>query len=104
MCSEVALVYSWRVIGDSVEVVIDTGTGNARTFEISATRAGRRVEVSTTRGMVEVAELTRTGQPVRVGRFMAARVIAIVEHPAADTVEAPLRRRSARVEQEETLL
>jgi len=92
------------VIGDSIEVVIDTGTGNARTFEIAATRAGRRVEVSTTRGMVEVAELTRTGQAVRVGRFMAARVIAIVEHPAADAMEAPVRRRSARVEQEETLL
>lgn len=92
------------MIGDRVEVVIDTGTGSARTFEIAATRAGRRVEVSTTRGMVEVAELTRTGQPVRAGRFMAARVIAIVEHPAADTMEAPARRRSARVEQEETLL
>ncbi|MEA2637599.1 MAG: hypothetical protein QOE18_656, partial [Chloroflexota bacterium] len=35
------------MIGDTVEVVIDTGTGSARTFEISATRAGRRVEVST---------------------------------------------------------
>lgn len=87
-----------------MEVVIDIGTGNARTFEISATRAGRRVEVSTARGIVEVAELTRTGQPVRVGRFMATRVIAIVEHPAAGGDEAPARRRTARVEQEETLL
>jgi hypothetical protein len=64
-----------------VEVVIDTGGGGARTFEISATRAGRRVEVTNARGIVEVAELTRTGHPVRVGRFMAARVIAIVEAP-----------------------
>jgi hypothetical protein len=92
------------VIGDTVEVVIDTGTGSARTFEISATRAGRRVEVTTARGTVEVAELTRTGQPVRVARFMAARVIAVVEHPAADGADAPTRRRSGRVEQEETLL
>jgi hypothetical protein len=93
------------VIGDTVEIVVDTGTGNAQTFEISATRAGRRVEVSTARGIVEVAELTRTGQPVRVGRFMSARVIAIVEHPATDGgVEAPARRRRGRVEQEETLL
>jgi hypothetical protein len=91
------------VIGDRVEVVIDTGTGSAQTFEIAATRVGRRVEVSTSRGVVEVAELTRTGQPVRVGRFMATRVIAVVEHPAGDTVEAPARRRT-RVEQEETLL
>jgi hypothetical protein len=92
------------VIGDTVEIVIDTGTGSARTFEISATRAGRRVEVSTARGIVEVAELTRTGQSVRVARFMATRVIAVVEHPAADGAGAPARRRSGRVEQEETLL
>ena len=92
------------MIGDRVEVVIDTGTGGARTYEISATRAGRRVAVSTARGIVEVTELTRTGQPVRVGRFMATRVIAIVEHPAADGVETSARRRAARVEQDETLL
>jgi hypothetical protein len=92
------------VIGDMIEVVIDTGGGGAQTFEISATRAGRRVEVTNARGIVEVAELTRTGHPVRVGRFMAARVIAIVEHPAAAGADEPQRRRSARVEQEETLL
>jgi hypothetical protein len=92
------------VIGDRVEIVIDTGTGSARTFEISATRAGRRVEVSTARGILEVAELTRTGQSVRVARFMATRVIAVVEHPAADGVSAPARQRSGRVEQKETLL
>ena len=91
------------MIGDRVEIVIDTGTGSAKSFEISATRIGRRVEVTTARGIVEVAELTRTGQPVRVGRFMAARVIAVVEHPAADSTDAGMRRRP-RVEQEETLL
>ncbi len=91
--------------GDRVEVVVDTGTGAAQTFEISATKAGRRVDVTTGRGVVEVAELTRTGQQVRVGRFMQARVIAIVEHPAADTEEpAASRRRAQRVEQEERLL
>jgi len=87
-----------------VEVIVDAGTGSARTFEITATRAGRRVEVTTARGIVEVAELTRTGQPVRVGRFMQTRVIAIVEHPSGDEKTAPERRRSRRVEQEETLL
>jgi hypothetical protein len=92
------------VIGDTVEVIVDAGTGSARTFEITATRAGRRVEVTTARGIVEVAELTRTGHPVRVGRFMATRVIAIVEHPAGDEKTGPERRRSKRVEQEETLL
>lgn len=56
----------------------------SRTYEIAATRAGRRVEVTTARGIVEVAEVTRSGQPVRTGRFMATRVIALVEHPAAE--------------------
>jgi hypothetical protein len=92
------------MLGDRVEVIVDAGTGSARTFDISATRAGRRVEVTTARGIVEVAELTRTGQPVRVGRFMATRVIAIVEHPASDAAAVTERRRSKRVEQEETLL
>jgi hypothetical protein len=92
------------MIGDMVEVIVDAGTGSARTFEISATRAGRRVEVTTARGVVEVAELTRTGHPMRVGRFMATRVIAIVEHPASGPAPGRERRRSARSEQEETLL
>jgi hypothetical protein len=78
--------------GDRVEVVVDTGDG-VRTFEITATKAGRRVEVSTARGVVEVSEVTRTGQAVRTGRFMAARVVALVEHPAELDVGAPRRRR-----------
>jgi hypothetical protein len=92
------------VKGDRVEVVIDTGTGSAKVFEITATRAGRRVDVSSGRGIVEVAEMTRTGQPVRVGRFMASRVIAVVEHPADESTQGEARRRQRRVEQEETLL
>jgi hypothetical protein len=40
------------------------------------------VEVVTRRGQVEVSELTRGGTPVRTARFMASRVIAVVEHPA----------------------
>jgi hypothetical protein len=67
--------------GDRVEIVVDTGSG-AQTYIIEATKAGRRVEVSTSRGVVEVTEVTRTGQPVRTGRFMATRVIALVEHPS----------------------
>jgi hypothetical protein len=74
------------VKGDRVEVVIDTGDG-VRTYEIDATRAGRKVEVSTVRGVVEVAEVTRTGRPVRTGRFMQSRVVALVEHPASDAAE-----------------
>jgi hypothetical protein len=66
--------------GDRVEIVVDAGD-RAREFEITARRAGRRVEVSIGRGVVEVTELTRNGTPVRTARFMASRVIAVVEHP-----------------------
>ena len=67
--------------GDRVEIVIDAG-GDVRTYQIEATRAGRRVETSTGRGMVTVAEVTRGGTPVRTAQFMANRVLALVEHPA----------------------
>ena len=77
--------------GDRVEIVVDTGGGVAR-YEIAATKAGRRVEVSTARGVVEVAEVTRTGQPIRTGRFMASRVVALVEHPAEPEPTASRRR------------
>lgn len=73
--------------GDRVEVVIDSGDGTTRTYEVAATRAGRRVEVSTGRGIVEVSEVTRNGTAVRTARFMASRVVALVEHPA-DTSDA----------------
>ena len=69
--------------GDRVEVVVDVGDG-VRTFDIIATRAGRRVEVSVGRTSVEVVEVTRTGQPVRTARFLASRVVAVVEHPMDD--------------------
>ena len=69
--------------GDWVEIVVDTGDGT-RAYEVAATRAGRRVEVSTGRGIVEVSEVTRTGTAVRTARFMASRVVALVEHPAQD--------------------
>ena len=59
--------------GDRVEVVVDVGEGGTRTYDIVATRAGRRVETTTGRGVVEVAEVTRTGQVVRTARFMQAR-------------------------------
>jgi hypothetical protein len=67
--------------GDRVDVVVDTGNGT-REFEVTATKAGRRVEVITSRGVVEINEVTRTGQVVRTARFMANRVVALVEHPA----------------------
>lgn len=68
--------------GDKVEVVIDAG-GTSRTYEIVATKAGRRIEITTGRGIVQVIEVTRNGTPVRTARFMASRVLAVVEHPAS---------------------
>jgi hypothetical protein len=73
--------------GDRVEIVIATDDGS-RAYDIVATRAGRRVEITTGRGIVEVAEVTRTGEPVRRARFMASRVLALVEHPAKEDREA----------------
>jgi hypothetical protein len=69
--------------GDRVEAVVDTGQG-VQTFDIVATRAGRRIEVTTARGIVEVTEVTRGGTPVRTGRFMASRLVALVEQPATE--------------------
>ena len=68
--------------GDRVEVVVDAG-GTTRMYEIEATRAGRRFDVTHGRVLVEVTEVTRGGTPVRTARFMANRVIALVEHPAS---------------------
>ncbi|MDQ3879325.1 MAG: hypothetical protein M3290_13410 [Actinomycetota bacterium] len=79
--------------GDRVEVVVDIGDGT-KTYEIVATKAGRRVEISNVRGTVEVSEVTRTGVIVRSGRFMATRVVAVIEHPAEDEERPPSRKRS----------
>lgn len=68
--------------GDRVEIVVDAGDGTL-TYCVEATRAGRRVEIVQGRGIVEVVEVTRGGTPVRTARFMASRVLALVEHPAA---------------------
>jgi len=96
------------VKGDRVEVVVDVGGGETRTYEVVAARAGRRVETTTSRGVVEVAEVTRTGQVVRTAQFMQSRVVAVVEHPADDAaVEGeeltPSRRRSQPPDDQEAL-
>ena len=95
-CALLAGAYAPPMKGDRVEAVVDTGQGT-QTFEIVARRAGRRIEITTARGVVEVTEVTRSGTPVRTGRFMAARLIALVEHPAQEGdgagVEVETRRR-----------
>jgi hypothetical protein len=70
--------------GDRVEIVVDSGDGT-RSYEVTATRAGRRVEIANRRGVVEVSEVTRSGTAVRTARFMASRVVALVEYPADST-------------------
>ncbi len=75
--------------GDRVEIVIDAGGEAPRTYEVIATRAGRRVDIVNRRGVVEVSEVTRTGSPVRTARFMASRVLALVEHPAGGPRNPP---------------
>lgn len=70
--------------GDRVEIVVDAGD-TTRTYEVVASRAGRRVETAVRRGVVEVSEVTRTGTAVRTARFMANRVLALVEHPVPRT-------------------
>jgi hypothetical protein len=68
------------VKGDRVEIVVDAGD-TTRTYEVVASRAGRRVETAVRRGVVEVSEVTRNGSVVRTARFMATRVLALVEQP-----------------------
>ena len=91
--------------GDRVEIVIDVGDG-VRNFDIVATKAGRRVEVNVGRTTVEVVEVTRTGNPVRTARFLASRVVAIVEHPMdvdPEVISAGGRRRKSVPENQASL-
>jgi hypothetical protein len=81
--------------GDRVEILVDVGEG-VQAFAIVASKAGRRVEITSGRGMVEVAEVTRSGQPVRSARFMASRVVALVEHPSDDDADDDGERRQTR--------
>ena len=82
-----------------MEILVDTGN-EVRGFEVLATREGRRVDVVIARGTVEVAEVTRGGQVVRSARFMASRVVAVVEHPASqDARSEPLGHVDRRVRQ-----
>jgi hypothetical protein len=74
------------VKGDWVEIVVDAG-GSTLSYQVTATRAGRRVDVTHSRGIVEVTEVTRGGTAVRTARFMASRVLALVEHPAPRPAE-----------------
>ena len=82
--------------GDFVEVLVDAGGGAAREYTVEATKAGRTVEVRSSRTTVEVRELTRTGGVVRTARFIAPRVLAVVEHPTDNKSKPrPTQKRAA---------
>jgi predicted phosphodiesterase len=89
------------VRGDKVEVLVDVGDA-VRSFEIEATKDGRRVEVATVRGNVHVSEVTRHGKEVRTAQFIASRVVAIVEHPASEEHE-PRPRKGRKPKQQDAL-
>jgi hypothetical protein len=81
--------------GDFVEILVDAGGGAAREYTVEATKAGRTVEVRSSRTTVEVRELTRTGGVVRTARFIAPRVLAVVEHPTNDKGKPKTQTRAA---------
>ena len=65
--------------GDRIICLIDTG-GFTQEFTIEARKAGRRVEVDPPRnGVIVVREVSRGGAEIRAYRFMASRVVALVE-------------------------
>jgi hypothetical protein len=69
--------------GDKVVVLVDAGGSEAREFVLEADKAGRRVEVHQGRGdertFIIVELVTRNGRPVLAWRFMATRVVALIE-------------------------
>ena len=67
--------------GDMVEVLVDTGDGSVRGFEIVATRAGGRVGCPPPGTWVGGAGFPPPGPRGRTARFLSSRVVAIVEHP-----------------------
>lgn len=67
-------------LGDSVEVWADVGEGDAKSFTITADLAGRTVEVVEGPRVIQVNVLNRNGAVVRRNRFLAARVVALLEH------------------------
>jgi hypothetical protein len=65
--------------GDKVVVYVDTGATEAREFTVTASRNGRTVEVKSARAMIEVSEMDKNGNVCHTARFMASRVIALIE-------------------------
>ena len=75
--------------GDRVEAVVDTGQGT-QTFEIVARRAGRRIEITTARGIVEVTEVTRSGTSRYVQQLARRFWLLVVTHHQAPAADANL--------------
>ena len=78
--------------GDTVTILMDVGAGACREFTVTATKNGRTLSVDVKRGMVEVSEIAATltrgsGDVVRTDRFMASRVVALIESKQEDETE-----------------
>ena len=65
----------------------DNPMATAKLF-LSPVRLAATAAVRASVRIVEVTEVTRGGTPVRTGRFMASRLIALVEHPAQEGNDA----------------
>src|SRR3712207_9116367 len=76
--------------GDRVEIVIDAG-GSTRTYDIEATRAGRRGAVTHRPGGGEGTQTAPRGAPRRTARVMAGAGLAAPEAPSppAGPVDPP---------------
>jgi hypothetical protein len=75
------------VIGDKVEVVVDVGAGETRSWEIVARRAGYYLDVDNGARKVVVEEKRRGGQVVRTFSFLTSRVVAVAEMPRDESDE-----------------
>ena len=79
--------------GDRVEVIVDVG-GASRSFFVEANAGGRKVEIhegrAGERGMVLVELQARTGKVIKTDRYMATRVIAMIETKVGEPEEDEL--------------
>ncbi|WP_019630139.1 hypothetical protein [Actinomadura atramentaria] len=66
--------------GDTVELIVEGRNGASRTFRLTASRAGHRIDVATRDGKVVITEVKRSGRALRTVRVPEDRVLAIVEY------------------------
>jgi hypothetical protein len=79
--------------GDKVVILVDAGAEEAREFAMVADKNGRRIDVRQGRGeersFIMVDLVTRRGNPLLTWRFMATRIIALIEERVEDDEPEP---------------